>query len=233
MSERGSTVRTCSGPASGTETLTFSPAARALNATKLERLFAKPFVGQLGRGHQDGVYHIATHPASLSKFASASGDGVVKTWELESREEVWQTKAHDNMVKGLAWVDDHILTCGTDGAKLFVDQSKSGVAPAATWLGSFTSLSKHRSRNSFAASTSESIHVYDIERSAAPDVLRWNVASADTVTHICFNPVETSILASAATDRSVSLYDLRTSSALTKVGPINPAARLVFSRASC
>ncbi len=180
-------------------------------------MFAKPFVGQLGRGHQDGVYQMCHSPSSLSKFASASGDGVVKTWELESREEVWQTKAHDNIVKGLAWVDNHILTCGMDGAKLFTDQSNSTAAPTATWLGAFTSLSKHRSQNSFAASTSDSVKVYDIERSAAPEVLRWSAASADTITHVCFNPVETSILASAATDRSICLYDLRTSSALSKV----------------
>lgn len=29
---------------------------RALNATKLERMFAAPFIAQLGRGHVDGVY---------------------------------------------------------------------------------------------------------------------------------------------------------------------------------
>jgi DDB1- and CUL4-associated factor 13 len=28
---------------------------RALNAVKLERLFAAPFIGELGRGHVDGV----------------------------------------------------------------------------------------------------------------------------------------------------------------------------------
>jgi WD repeat and SOF domain-containing protein 1 len=32
---------------------------RALNAAKLERMFAAPFVGQLGHGHQDGVYCLA------------------------------------------------------------------------------------------------------------------------------------------------------------------------------
>jgi WD repeat and SOF domain-containing protein 1 len=29
---------------------------RALNATKLERMFAAPFIDQLGKGHVDGVY---------------------------------------------------------------------------------------------------------------------------------------------------------------------------------
>ena len=160
---------------------------------------------------------MAPHPSSLSKFASGSGDGVVKTWDLTSREEVWQAKAHDNVVKGLAWVDDHILTCGMDGAKLFGDQSKNNTAPTATWLGTFTSLSKHRTKSSFAAATTDSIKVFDLERSAAPEVLRWSAASHDTILNVCFNPVETSVLGSTATDRSICLYDLRTSSALTKV----------------
>ena len=194
---------------------------RALNAVKLERMFAAPFVCQLGLGHQDGVYQIAPHPSSLSKFASGSADGVVKTWDLTTRDEVWQTKAHDNTVKGLAWVQDRLLTCGTDGAKLFADVSTNGAAPAASWLGSFTSLSHHRSRNAFAASGSDStIKIFDLARPGAPEVLRWSPSSTDTVNHVCFNQVEQSILAATSTDRSIVFYDLRTSSPLSRVGSL-------------
>ena len=42
---------------------------RALNATKLERVFAKPFVGSLS-GHTDGVYCLCKHPTQLSKLIS-------------------------------------------------------------------------------------------------------------------------------------------------------------------
>ena len=51
---------------------------RALNATKMDRMFAQPFLAQLGRGHVDGVYTMAKDPNSLERFASGSGDGVVK-----------------------------------------------------------------------------------------------------------------------------------------------------------
>lgn len=54
---------------------------RAVNAVKLERMFAKPFVGQLGGGHTDGVYSMAVDSKSLKRVASGSGDGVVKVWE--------------------------------------------------------------------------------------------------------------------------------------------------------
>ena len=49
---------------------------RALNAVKLERVFAKPFVSSLD-GHTDGVNCIARHPRSLSVLLSGSCDGEV------------------------------------------------------------------------------------------------------------------------------------------------------------
>jgi len=87
----------------------------------------------------------------------------------------------------------------------------------ATWLGenAFTSLSHHRSKNSFAAASGV-VSVYDLERhNSPPEVLKWP-NSTDTINCVSFNQIETSILASAATDRSIILYDLRTSMPLAK-----------------
>ena len=47
---------------------------RALNAVKLERAFAKPFVGALN-GHNDGVYCMAKNPRKITSLISGSGDG--------------------------------------------------------------------------------------------------------------------------------------------------------------
>ena len=47
---------------------------RALNAVKLERMFAKPFVGALN-GHKDGVYCMAKNPRKITSLISGSGDG--------------------------------------------------------------------------------------------------------------------------------------------------------------
>lgn len=99
---------------------------RALNATKLERYFAKPFIGQLGTGHVDGVYCIAKDSRNLSSAASGSSDGgmclpgawlilVVKAWNLVSREETFSVRAHGGNVSGLCYtVDGRILSCSTD-----------------------------------------------------------------------------------------------------------------------
>lgn len=183
-------------------------------------MFAAPFIGQLGKGHVDGVYTMAKDPNSLNRFASGSGDGIVKVWDLTSREEIWNVGAHENIVKSMSWTrDQKLLTCASDRSiKLFDPyNTPSGTAPLATWLGTnaFTGISHHRSQNSFAASSGV-ISIYDLERfTAPPEVLKWPT-STDTITTVQFNQVETSILASCATDRSIVLYDLRTSMPLAK-----------------
>jgi len=88
---------------------------RALNATKLERLFAQPFVGQLGKGHIDGVYCIAKDWRRLSSVASGSADGTVKVWDLVSREESFSIRAHDGIVNGLCYTaEGRLLSCSSD-----------------------------------------------------------------------------------------------------------------------
>jgi DDB1- and CUL4-associated factor 13 len=47
---------------------------RAVNAVKMERMFAKPFVASL-EGHVDAVEVLARRPDSLSAIASGSWDG--------------------------------------------------------------------------------------------------------------------------------------------------------------
>jgi WD repeat and SOF domain-containing protein 1 len=47
---------------------------RALNAAKLERIFAKPFIDSL-EGHVDAVEVLAKKPGSLNIIASGSWDG--------------------------------------------------------------------------------------------------------------------------------------------------------------
>lgn len=194
---------------------------RALNAIKLERMFAAPFIAQLGKGHVDGVYSMAKDPESLQHFASGSGDGVIKIWDLPSRKETWHVQAHEGIVKGMCWTKDRkLLSCASDKSiKLFDPyNTPSESTPIATFLGStsFTGVSHHRTLSMFAASSSV-ISVYDLSRSSvAPlQTLHWPT-STDTITTLAFNQTETSILASCATDRSIVLYDLRTSLPLTK-----------------
>lgn len=184
-------------------------------------MFAAPFVAQLGKGHVDGVYAMAKDPESLQHFASGSGDGVIKIWNLTSREETWHVQAHEGIVKGMCWMKDkRLLSCASDKTVKLFDpyNTPSEALPLATYLGqtAFTGVSHHRDFSTFAVSSSV-ISVYDLSRSSAAPLqtLHWPTTT-DTITTLAFNQIETSILASAGTDRSIVLYDLRTSSPLSK-----------------
>ncbi|KAF3179201.1 rRNA-processing protein sof1 [Orbilia oligospora] len=197
---------------------------RALNATKLDRLFAQPFLGQLGNGHVDGVYTFAVDPKVLNRVASGSGDGVVKLWEMTDRSEVYSVKAHDGVVKDMCYSDDgKLLTCASDQKiKLWDHPSKlegkstgDQIKPLMTYLGanSFNSITHHRYDQVFATASS-SIGIWDISRSKPTSNLNWG---SDSINVVRFNPTETSILASAGADRSLVFYDLRMSTPVTKL----------------
>ncbi|GAA5901061.1 uncharacterized protein JCM6883_004738 [Sporobolomyces salmoneus] len=79
---------------------------RAVTASKLDRMFAKPFVASL-EGHQDGIYSLVKDEfGSLSRIATGSGDGEVRVWDLSRQSTVWSVEgAHERgaMVKGLCF----------------------------------------------------------------------------------------------------------------------------------
>ena len=147
---------------------------------------------------------------------------LVKTWDLTSREETFKVDAHEGIVKGLCWSKDRrLLSCASDKTIKLFDPSNttSGSAPLATWFGNigFTGISHHRSLNNFAASSS-TISIYDLSRSSSAPLqtLNWP-NSTDTITALSWNQTETSVMATCGTDRSIVLYDLRTSSPLSKL----------------
>ncbi|KAF4520703.1 hypothetical protein B566_EDAN012490 [Ephemera danica] len=88
---------------------------RALNAVKLERVFAKPFLGCM-EAHRDGVSCIAKHPDRLSLVASGAFDGEVIMWSVAARKAVFRIPAHDGVARGLAFTPDgqHLISVGDD-----------------------------------------------------------------------------------------------------------------------
>lgn len=62
---------------------------RALNAVKMERMFAKPFVDSL-EGHIDAVEVLCRQPDSLTTVASGSWDGGMYVFSMIFQEIITQ-----------------------------------------------------------------------------------------------------------------------------------------------
>lgn len=73
---------------------------RAVVATKLDKIFAKPFVGALD-GHKDAVYCMSSVRNKNVPFISGSCDGEIKVWDLAQRKCFWSQIAHTGFVRGV------------------------------------------------------------------------------------------------------------------------------------
>jgi WD repeat and SOF domain-containing protein 1 len=104
---------------------------RALNAAKMDKIFAKPFVASL-EGHVDAVEVVTRQRGSLTTIASGSWDGgmyvhgmILDCFEsfsgiilhnLQTRDKLLKLpQAHKGKVSGLCFADsDRLLSCGVD-----------------------------------------------------------------------------------------------------------------------
>lgn len=196
---------------------------RAMNAAKLERVFAKPFLGALD-GHGDGVTALKAHPKRLSRVASASADGEVRIWDLTRRHCMKIFQGHDSrsLIRGIAFDssgerlmsiadDKKILTWKIEDEEV---DTISNTSPqivtqpleSVTSKNMLTGISHHRNHNSFVTCGEGSVLLWDSGRSHPVKQFEWGVDSVHTVK---FNQIETNILAACASDRSIILYDIR------------------------
>lgn len=105
---------------------------RALNATKMERMFAKPFIAALD-GHIDAIEVLCKKPGTLNTVASGSWDGGAFTSYYHSRstdssiigfllhniaeqKQIYRVRdAHKGKISGLCFSEgNRIISCGID-----------------------------------------------------------------------------------------------------------------------
>uniref|UniRef100_D3TRG9 DDB1- and CUL4-associated factor 13 n=1 Tax=Glossina morsitans morsitans TaxID=37546 RepID=D3TRG9_GLOMM len=193
---------------------------RALNATKLERVFAKPFVSNLS-GHRDGVSCFGKHPKRLSTLTSGSYDGEIRIWDLANRESSRSFLAHEGFIRGICYSTngERLFTVGDDKQIKVWSSNAPDInedeQPINTILSRtiITSISHNRKQAVFAT-CGEVCSIWDENRNDPVKVLKWGV---DTLHAVAFNPVETSVLSCCASDRSIILYDQRESVPLRKI----------------
>lgn len=193
---------------------------RALNATKLERVFAKPFLGCLD-GHRDGVSCFSNHPHKLSELCSGAYDGEIRIWDLVTRKSLRNFVAHEGFVRGICYTPSgsHFISVGDDKTiktwKTNDFEIENDEEPVNTILSRnvLSGISHHRSEPIFAT-CGEICQLWEENRNEPLRVFKWGV---DNLNSISFNQVETSVLAACASDRSIILYDKRESKAVRKV----------------
>mmetsp|Transcript_22534 Transcript_22534/g.53127 ORF Transcript_22534/g.53127 Transcript_22534/m.53127 type:complete len:483 (+) Transcript_22534:64-1512(+) len=88
---------------------------RAVTAAKMERMFAKPFVGDLQGGHRDAVTCTATSRKALLPLVSGAADGCVALWDLATRKRLTELAAHTRAVTAVEFcLDGQAFYSGSD-----------------------------------------------------------------------------------------------------------------------
>ncbi|KAG9226923.1 hypothetical protein CCMSSC00406_0003404 [Pleurotus cornucopiae] len=191
---------------------------RALNAAKMERMFAKPFVDSL-EGHVDAVETLVKKPGDLSTVASGSWDGGLIVHNISQRSQLLNIpQAHKGKVSGLCFTSDRLLSCGVDRTvKLWSTDQSEGQKPLSVFAGksAFNSIDHHRSDGLFATA-SNLVQIWDETKSSPISDLTFPT-STETITAVRFNLSESSVLASIGSDRTFTLYDIRTGKAERRV----------------
>ncbi|RLN24344.1 DDB1- and CUL4-associated factor 13 [Panicum miliaceum] len=165
---------------------------RALNAAKLEKIFAKPFIGAMD-GHIDAVSCMAKNPNHLKAIFSGSMDGDIRLWDIAARKTVCQFPGHQGAVRGLTTSTDGdlLVSCGVD-----------------------CTGADHQWDGNLFATVGAQVDIWDPNRSEPINSFEWG---KDTVLSVRFDPGDCNILITSASDRSLTLYDLRMSSPARKL----------------
>ncbi|XP_033225670.1 DDB1- and CUL4-associated factor 13 isoform X2 [Belonocnema kinseyi] len=193
---------------------------RAVNAIKLERIFAKPLVGNL-HGHRDSVSTLCKHPLYLSILLSGAFDGEVRIWSLPRRICTRSFLAHDGVVRGIVLNpngeqfttignDKTIKTWDLEKSIFDEDQDPNNTVISETIL---TGITHHRTNNVFAT-CGEVCQLWDETRNKPIRTFKWGV---DSLHDVKYNPIQTNLLAACSADRSIILYDTREVGPLRKV----------------
>ncbi|KAF8743548.1 hypothetical protein AX14_002104 [Amanita brunnescens Koide BX004] len=139
---------------------------------------------------------------------------------LSTRQQIVNlSQAHKGKVSGLCFSGgETLLSCGVDrNVKLWAVGSNSAETPLSIFPGkfAFNSIDHHVSDPLFATSSSL-VQIWDETKSAPISDLTFPT-STETITSVRFNLSEPSVLASIGSDRTFTLYDIRTGKAERRV----------------
>ncbi|KAL7715796.1 DDB1- and CUL4-associated factor 13 [Entamoeba marina] len=181
---------------------------RALNAVKLDKIFAKPFIEVYLVILMDGGY-----------------DGEVRLWNASSKNCLYKIQAHDTVCKGISYSTSDVpvlITVSTDHTAKLWPLSISTIestnpATVTTPLMSynftspFSSVSSRYHDTMFCTGSSEGLELWSFDRS---ECIKKYDTESDGVLGCKFSPTENNLIAITGGNRSISLYDIRTETAV-------------------
>ncbi|MCP9260696.1 DDB1- and CUL4-associated factor 13 [Dirofilaria immitis] len=170
---------------------------RALNAAKLNRVFAKPFISSLD-GHNDGVSVLCKHPLRLPVIFSGGRDGQVRIWNLPLHKCLATIQAHSGPINGISC--DNLL------GETFVT------------VGHDSQLKHWRCPDPVEGDLSEPMHSIPLMVLLMRDSpIRIYNLGVDSVYTVKCNPVEPDIIVGCGSDRTIALLDTRQKCPLKKL----------------
>lgn len=184
---------------------------RALNATKLERMFAKPFIAALSH-HKEGINKLCKSYTS-TLFASSSYDNKTIVWDLTTRDIVFEQNFKE-IINGIALNDN----------MLYVSQGKSiigcNIGNSNSEMLEFNMpsniLSIDSLNDNLVAGGSRKLSVFDINRITPKLTYDLN-----EVIHVKFNR-SFEYLMGARTNLSINIFDNRSGKESVKIETEEP-----------
>ncbi|KAL4620469.1 hypothetical protein ACB092_06G156200 [Castanea dentata] len=185
---------------------------RALNAAKLEKIFGRPFVGAME--HNEAISCMAKNPNHLKGIFAGSEDGDIRLWDITSRRTVRKFPGHRGAVRGLTATTDgsRLVSCGADciirrWTVPVEDSSEDSVKPEDFHISKNAYWGvDHQWKGDQFATVGAQVDIWNHTSNAPVRSFQWGT---DTVISVRFNPGHPDLLATSASDRSITLYDIK------------------------
>lgn len=213
---------------------------RALNAAKLERVFAKPFLAAFP--HSDGITCLARNPSSLNSVISGTADGDIRIWDIPAKRTLRRLVGHTGAIRGVSFAPggEACVSASTDCsvrlwkvpyAPFEAGEVAAEEAAVLEFQGKhpFRGIDHHWRQQLFATAGAV-VEVWDHARSQPINTFSWG---ADAVLSVKFNPVSTAAWVKGGADCTPSSSRVHPESAWKE--PVQSAVTcpILFASSPC
>ncbi|MXQ94461.1 hypothetical protein E5288_WYG022422 [Bos mutus] len=169
----------------------------------------------------DPTLHPFEVPREYIRALNATKLERVKIWNLTKRKCIRTIQAHEGFVRGICtrFCGTSFFTVGDDKTvkqwKMDGPSCGEEEEPLHTILGKtvYTGIDHHW-REAVFATCGQQVDIWDEQRTSPICSMTWGF---DSISSVKFNPIETFLLGSCASDRNIVLYDMRQATPLKKV----------------